>query len=135
VAVDFLVMEYLEGETLAARLDRGRLAADQVLRHAIEIADALARAHRQGIVHRDLKPANVMMTKAGAKLLDFGLAKLVPGTAGVVSGASLAATEAGLTQQDRSSARSTTCRRSSSKGRTPMPGPTSSPSVRSSSRW
>jgi serine/threonine protein kinase/Tol biopolymer transport system component len=73
---DYLVMECLEGETLAARLKRGALPLDQALKTAIEIGDALDRAHRAGIVHRDLKPSNVMLTKAGAKLLDFGLAKL-----------------------------------------------------------
>ena len=76
--VDFLVMEYLEGETLADRLQKGALPLDQALRYAIEIADALDKAHRQGVTHRDLKPANIMLTKAGAKLLDFGLAKLTP---------------------------------------------------------
>ena len=75
---DFLVMEYLEGETLADRLQNGALPLDQALRYAIEIADALDKAHRQGVTHRDLKPANIMLTKAGAKLLDFGLAKLKP---------------------------------------------------------
>src|SRR5262245_33496050 len=72
-------MEYLDGETLAERLDRSKdrpLSIAEVLRYAIEIADALDKAHRAGIVHRDLKPANIMLTKAGAKLLDFGLAKL-----------------------------------------------------------
>ncbi|MBI3450585.1 MAG: serine/threonine-protein kinase [Acidobacteria bacterium] len=73
--VDFLVMEHLEGETLAARLARGAMPAPELLKTAIEIAGALDRAHRAGIVHRDLKPGNVMLTKAGAKLLDFGLAK------------------------------------------------------------
>src|SRR5205807_2586797 len=73
--VDYLVMEFLEGETLADRLSRGRIPTEQLLRFAIEIADALDKAHRQGIVHRDLKPANVMLTKSGAKLLDFGLAR------------------------------------------------------------
>jgi serine/threonine protein kinase/Tol biopolymer transport system component len=73
--VEYLVMEYLEGETLAERLAKGPLSIEQVLRHGIEIADALDKAHVQGIVHRDLKPANVMITKSGVKLLDFGLAK------------------------------------------------------------
>jgi Tol biopolymer transport system component len=72
---DFLVMEYLEGETLAARLSRGLLPVEQTLKFGIEMAGALDRAHRQGIVHRDLKPGNVMLTKTGVKLLDFGLAK------------------------------------------------------------
>ena len=74
--VDFLVMEYLEGETLEQRLTKGALPLDQALRFAIEIADALDKAHRKGITHRDLKPGNIMVTKAGTKLLDFGLAKL-----------------------------------------------------------
>ena len=74
---DFLVMEYLEGETLAQRLAKGALPIDQVLKIGIEIADALDRAHRAGIVHRDLKPGNIMLTKSGSKLLDFGLAKPV----------------------------------------------------------
>ena len=74
--VDFLVMEYLEGETLAARLRKGPMPLTQALRAAVEIAEALAAAHAQGIVHRDLKPTNVMLTAGGAKLLDFGLARL-----------------------------------------------------------
>ena len=74
--VDFLVMEYLEGDTLAQRLEQGALPLDQALQVAIEITDALDKAHRQGITHRDLKPGNIMLTTAGAKLLDFGLAKL-----------------------------------------------------------
>ncbi len=74
--IDYLVLEYLEGETLADRLAKGPLPMDHVLRFGMEIADALGAAHRAGIVHRDLKPGNVMVTKAGAKLLDFGLAKL-----------------------------------------------------------
>ena len=75
--VEYLVMEFLEGETLSDRLLKGPLVFDQVLRYGIEIADALDKAHRQGIVHRDLKPGNVMLTKSGVKLLDFGLAKAV----------------------------------------------------------
>jgi Tol biopolymer transport system component/predicted Ser/Thr protein kinase len=74
--VDYLVMEYLEGETLAQRLLKGSLPLEQVLRYAIEIADALDKAHRKGVTHRDLKPGNIMLTKTGTKLLDFGLAKL-----------------------------------------------------------
>jgi len=74
--IDYLVMEYLEGETLAQRLNKGSLPLEQVLQYAIEIADALDKAHRKGVTHRDLKPGNIMLTKAGTKLLDFGLAKL-----------------------------------------------------------
>jgi eukaryotic-like serine/threonine-protein kinase len=76
--VEYLVMEYLEGETLSERLVKGPLPFDQVLRYGLEMADALDKAHRQGIVHRDLKPGNVMITKSGVKLLDFGLAKAMP---------------------------------------------------------
>ena len=74
--VAFLVMELLEGETLAERLERGAVPLDQALVIAVQIADALNALHRKDIVHRDLKPGNVMLTAAGAKLLDFGLAKL-----------------------------------------------------------
>src|SRR5215510_3790349 len=73
--VDFLVLELLEGETLEQRLTKGPLPLEQTLRYGAQIADALAKAHKLGITHRDLKPANVMLTKDGAKLLDFGLAK------------------------------------------------------------
>jgi Tol biopolymer transport system component len=73
--VDYLVMEYLDGLTLTSRLEAGALPVDQVLKIGTEIAEALEKAHRQGIIHRDLKPANVMLTKSGAKLMDFGLAK------------------------------------------------------------
>jgi len=75
--VDYLVMEFLEGETLQRRLLRGALPLKEALEYGIEIAEALDRAHRAGIVHRDLKPGNIMLTKSGAKLLDFGLAKPV----------------------------------------------------------
>jgi serine/threonine-protein kinase len=74
--VDFLVMEYLEGETLAQRLESGPLSLEEVLRYATEIADALEKAHSKGVIHRDLKPGNIMLTSTGSKLLDFGLAKL-----------------------------------------------------------
>src|ERR1700704_381409 len=67
----YLVMEYLEGETIGQRLEQGALPLDQALRCAIEIADALDKAHRQGITHRDLKPGNIILTTSGAKLLDF----------------------------------------------------------------
>jgi Tol biopolymer transport system component len=73
--IDFIVLELVEGETLLDRLKKGPLPLDQTLRYGIEIADALAKAHRQGVIHRDLKPGNVMLTRAGAKLMDFGLAK------------------------------------------------------------
>jgi len=73
--VDFLVMELVEGETLAARLGKGPLPAADVLKLGAQIADALDRAHRAGVVHRDLKPGNVMITRSGAKLMDFGLAR------------------------------------------------------------
>src|SRR3984893_14144094 len=74
--IDYLVMEYLEGETLAHRLEKGALPLEQVLQYAIEVSDALDKAHRKGVTHRDLKPGNIMLTKMGMKLLDFGLAKL-----------------------------------------------------------
>ena len=73
--IDYLVLEYLQGESLHDRLAKGLLPLGQVLRYASEIADSLDKAHRHGVVHRDLKPSNVMLTKSGAKLLDFGLAK------------------------------------------------------------
>jgi Tol biopolymer transport system component len=96
---DYLVMEFLEGESLADRLGKGALPTEQILRYGVEIADALDKAHRQGIVHRDLKPGNVMLTKSGVKLLDFGLAKpLATAGARPISGASSLATEAQMSQ-------------------------------------
>ena len=74
--IDFLVMEFLEGETLADRVAKGPVPFDQLLTYAIQIADALDKAHRHGVTHRDLKPGNIMLTKSGVKLLDFGLAKV-----------------------------------------------------------
>ena len=73
--IDFLVMEYMEGENLEQRLKKGALPVEQTSRYAAQIADALAHAHKLGITHRDLKPSNIMLTKSGAKLMDFGLAK------------------------------------------------------------
>src|SRR5450755_4280844 len=79
---DYLVMELLEGETLADRLRKGPLPLKQALEYGIEIAGALEKAHKNGIVHRDLKPGNIMLTKSGSKLLDFGLAKSATGMGG-----------------------------------------------------
>src|SRR5687768_7488833 len=79
--VDYIVLEHLEGETLFDRLQRGPLPLDQALKYAMQIADAVDRAHRSGVVHRDLKPGNIMLTRDGAKVLDFGLAKTAPKSA------------------------------------------------------
>src|SRR5262249_49516836 len=83
--IDYLVMEFIEGSSLSDRLKNGALPMEQLFRYAIQIADALYNAHRARIVHRDLKPGNIMITKSGAKLLDFGLAKLHGGNSKVVS--------------------------------------------------
>src|SRR3984893_5881323 len=87
--VDYLVMEFLEGETLADRLRKGPLTAEQLLKYAIEICQGLEKAHKTGVIHRDLKPGNIMLTKAGAKLMDFGLAKAIPSQEIPVSGLSM----------------------------------------------
>ena len=76
--IHYIVMEFLEGETLGVRLAKGRLPLEQVLRYGAEIAEGLDQAHRTGVVHRDLKPGNIMLTRTGAKLMDFGLAKTAP---------------------------------------------------------
>jgi Tol biopolymer transport system component len=89
--IDFLVMEFLEGETLADRLRKGPLPTELVLKYGIEICEGLERAHKSGVVHRDLKPGNVMLTKTGAKLMDFGLAKAIPGSVPPVSSLTLTA--------------------------------------------
>ena len=100
-SVDFMVMEYLEGETLADRVAKGPLPVDEALRYGIEVADALHRAHRAGVVHRDVKPGNIIITKDGTKLLDFGLArKGEAARRNLGEGGSSAATEAKpLTEQ------------------------------------
>ena len=85
-------MEFLEGETLAARLKKGPLPLDHVLKYGSQIADALDQAHHHGIVHRDLKPSNIMITATGAKILDFGLAKIVGKQSDPIAGNSLAET-------------------------------------------
>jgi serine/threonine-protein kinase len=85
--VDYLVMEFLEGETLATRLEKGPLPREQVLRYGMELAGALDAAHRRGIIHRDVKPGNVMLTRAGAKLLDFGLAKATSASSPILTAA------------------------------------------------
>jgi len=89
--IDFLVMEHLEGETLASRLKKGPLPPERALEYAIQIADALETAHRHGVIHRDLKPGNIMLVKTGAKLLDFGLAKVR--AAGAVAGMTVMPTQ------------------------------------------
>jgi serine/threonine protein kinase len=94
--LDFIVMEYLAGETLETRLGRGALSLEQVLQYGSEIAHGLDKAHRNGITHRDLKPANIMLTKSGVKLLDFGLAKSVTQPATLLTTATAATS---LTQQ------------------------------------
>jgi len=82
---EYLVMEYLEGETLADRLAKGPLPVPQLLKCGAEVCEGLDRAHKSGVVHRDLKPGNIMLTKSGTKLMDFGLAKSVPAVAAVSS--------------------------------------------------
>ena len=131
--VDFLVMEYLEGETLAARLRKGPMPLTQALRTAVEIAEALAAAHAQGIVHRDLKPGNVMLTAGGAKLLDFGLARL---RAPAGSARRQRATHSPVARQPQGSSqgRCRTWRPSSSKETRWTHEPTSSRLARSSTR-
>src|SRR5215472_368941 len=101
--VNFLVMELLEGETLAARLQKGPLSLNEVLKIGTEITDALAKAHRLGMVHRDLKPSNIMLTKSGSKLMDFGLAKPAGIGATAIAGAIPFSGETAVTLQSPSS--------------------------------
>jgi len=97
--IDYLVMECVEGETLAKRLEKGPLALDQVLKYGAQIADALDKAHRSGVVHRDLKPGNIMLTATGAKLLDFGLAKPAVAPASVATLTAAATQTTPMTQE------------------------------------
>jgi serine/threonine protein kinase len=131
---EYLVMEYLEGETLAGRLLKGALPREQTLRYGIQIADALDKAHRQGIVHRDLKPGNVMLTKTGVKLLDFGLAKAV---APATQQSSLTAlpTQHALTQEGTILGTFQYMAPEQLGGRRPTRGRTSSRSAACSTRW
>jgi serine/threonine protein kinase len=133
--VPFLVMEYLEGETLSERLARGVLPIDQVLRYAIEMTDALDHAHRHGVIHRDLKPSNVMLTPSGVKLLDFGVAKLY--ATDTIGSASVAATQTSgrSPRKGCSSARRSTWRLSNWKRGTRTRERTSSRLARSCTKW
>ncbi|MGZ8867152.1 MAG: protein kinase domain-containing protein [Thermoanaerobaculia bacterium] len=97
--IDYLVMELVEGETLSDRLLKGPMPIDQVLRYGIEIAGALDKAHRQGIIHRDLKPSNIMLTKSGAKLLDFGLARIAAGEGPVIQLSNMETAQRQLTEE------------------------------------
>jgi len=103
--IDYLVMEYLEGQTLAERLMKGPLPLDQVLKYGIEICEGLEKAHKTSVTHRDLKPGNIMLTKAGAKLMDFGLAKAA--TAGMAQSSNLALTLSGPSADQPLTARGT----------------------------
>jgi eukaryotic-like serine/threonine-protein kinase len=103
--IDYLVMECLEGQTLADRLMKGPLPLEQVLKHGMEICEGLEKAHKTGVIHRDMKPGNIMLTKTGAKLMDFGLAKAAMGGASLSS--SLTMTLAGSSAEQPLTARGT----------------------------
>src|SRR6516162_7065413 len=89
IGPNYLVMEYIEGETLSKIIDRGPLPLDKVLSYAMQIVDPLAAAHAKGIIHRDLKPGNIIITRNGVKVLDFGLAKLASERLPAPSGSTL----------------------------------------------
>ena len=123
--IDFMVMEYIEGETLAERIARGAIPLEEAIEIGLRVADALDKAHRNEIVHRDVKPGNIILTKSGPKLLDFGLAKRrVNGSS--ESDASAVTEQKPLTKEGRFSERSNTWPRSRRRLWTPMRGPTSS---------
>ena len=122
VGPNYLVMELVEGETLSARLKNGALPMDQVLRYGAEIADALAAAHAKGITHRDLKPGNIMITKAGVKVLDFGLAKTTEDDGTLTVTEAVMGTPAYMAPEQR-------------EGSTPTRAPTSTPLGSSFVRW
>jgi eukaryotic-like serine/threonine-protein kinase len=135
--ISYLVMEYLEGETLADRLCRGALPLQQVWKYGLEICEGLQKAHRSSVVHRDLKPCNIMLTKSGAKLMDFGLAKEAK-VAAVGAGSSpvaLATMSQPLTADGTIVGTFPTCRRNSWRGKRPMRAVTSFRWVQCFTRW
>jgi len=132
---DYLVMEYVEGESLAQRLTRGPLPIALALDYARQMAEALTAAHRQGIIHRDLKPGNVMITKSGVKLLDFGLAKMRAAESAAVELTALPTERMSLTGKGSILGTFQYRRPNSWRARKPTQGRISSPSASSSTRW
>ena len=133
--IDFLVMEYLDGESLLDRLRKGPLPLAEALAYGVHIADALDKAHRQGVVHRDVKPGNIIITSSGSpKLLDFGLAKRRGGGAAEAD-LSAVTEQKPLPSKARSWERSSTWHPSSSKEKRRMPARTSLLSALSCTRW
>ena len=128
-------MEHLEGVSLAERLEQGPVPLDQALQISIELADALAAAHRQGIIHRDLKPGNVMLTKSGAKLLDFGLAKLKGADLAAEGLTALVTEDAPLTEQGTILGTFQYMAPEQLEGQDADTAPISSPSAPSSMNW